>query len=208
MASASTKRNRVLLGVAVGALVLVVAFAWIGAAISPSSDTGSGQRPVPSAGVPATAVPTLAPSVIPASCAKIYSKDWTTEMNGAVLNPAWANSAGLSGTNVDAARPILTANARLNCVWGSSSGQGTNYLVTTLAAVTSAPASTAQAALQAAGYNCAPQDGGIRCAFISTNSAGNWGETGFFKDNVWISTFWQNLGPDGYTTDIVNTLWP
>lgn len=205
--SPNVKRNRMLLGISLLALVLVLGFAWLGVALSPAG-TSAGDRPQPTTSESPTLVPTPVASVIPASCDKIYTANWASTLSPNVLNPSWARSAGLIGSNNDIAKQLLRENAQLSCVWGASSAQGTDYLVTTLATVSADQAATAQAALKAAGYDCVSQSGGVRCVLQSTNSVGTWGETAFFKDNVWISTFWQNLGPDGYTSDIIDTLWP
>lgn len=205
--SPSVTRNRRLLGVSLAALVVVVVLVWLGLVLNPAGPT-AGSRPQPSDSATSAPVPTPVASVIPGSCAKIYTTDWATQLSPNVLNPSWSKSAGLIGSNNDTAQALLRQTAQLTCVWGATDAEGTNYLVTTLAVVTSDQAAAAQAALKAASYDCVTQYSGVKCVIQSTNSAGTWGETAFFKDNVWISTFWQNLGPDGYTNDIINTLWP
>ena len=60
------------------------------------------------------------------------------------------------------------------------------------------------------GYTCYTPDGGTRCE-------GSWqndtypvtdGRTLFWRDDILIDTTYSNLSPSGYTSSIVDHIWP
>ncbi len=201
-------RNRALVAVSLASVIAVVLIVVLGLVLNPTAGTLAGTRPQPSSASSATPLPSLAPSIIPASCDKVYSTDWATTLAPNVLNPSWSRSAGLLGVDDPALVQILQPNVRLTCVWGAADAQGKNYLITSLAQLTADQVTSAQSRLTALDYNCVEQSGGMRCVIEGTNADGSWGNSEFFRDGVWLATRWRNLGPDGYTSDMVSTLWP
>ena len=41
----------------------------------------------------------------------------------------------------------------------------------------------------------------------NSGSFDNWGESHFIRDGIWIATKWVNASPDGYTHDMVTTIF-
>ena len=60
---------------------------------------------------------------------------------------------------------------------------------------------------------CKPHAEGTICRtredlFVDGELYATVGETHYFRDNGWVATHWTNFAPEGYTEDIVATLWP
>ena len=47
----------------------------------------------------------------------------------------------------------------------------------------------------------------VRCIDQHEAEAGAWGESHFLREGVWIATGWVNAGPNGYTHDMVTTIF-
>jgi hypothetical protein len=94
----------------------------------------------------------------------------------------------------------LSPKVRMTCSWRTSTGETVS---TTLADVT-APASTAQAALVAAGFACDPSGAGVRCVRTSGGTV----EDHVVRDGVWLETTERGWRPVGYLDELVERLWP
>ncbi|AMB57652.1 hypothetical protein [Microterricola viridarii] len=182
-----------------------------------SAGVGSGEspaRPAPESGAPVAPLPepsTEPVSLVPADCSGIYSTDWSTQMDGLVLNPAWSSESGqpaIIGSSDEELEATLQAAAPLTCRWGNEQGGSDRALVTNVAQLHGDQSEASLARMNAIGYDCYDELGGTRCIVESKDDNGTWGESHFLRDGVWVATRWMNIAPDGYTHDIVNTLWP
>lgn len=202
--------SRTLLAVTIAAVFAVALLVVLGYTLLPKQSSESAvTRPLPTAALPSpTAAPSLQPSVIPADCSKIYTRDWAKELAPLVLNPAWAKADPGVGANDIAVKQLLEPNIQLTCQWGKAAGGSDVGLITNLAQVDADTVSLARSRMNTLGWACSDQSGGVRCVTEGSDANGSWGESDFFKDGVWIATRWSNAGPDGYTADIVHTLWP
>ena len=214
-AEASSERApaRTLLALAVALAIAAVVLTGIAVVLSPPSSQASGDaRPKPSdastVNQAVSPLATVAPSIIPADCAEIYTRDWQSELAPFELNPAWTKTDPGIGTTDDALRQLLEPGTALTCHWAKPSGGSDSGLVTTLANVDERAVALAQSRIANLGWACTEQFGGVRCVTQGEDANGTWGESHFFRDGVWIATRWSNLGPDGYTADIASTLWP
>lgn len=183
------------------------------ASASPSGSPSS--SPSVSATATASPTPTQTPATsviaLPGDCAAIYSPEMlaTLQTSGQPLNDPGVDMAA---TNVEAAFAVLeqaaAAGQSLRCSWGVPSEVG---LATQVSLVDDAQADTVLTSLHARGLNCAPYGAGTLCRIVvepAAESDGHvWGETHFLAGNGWVATSWINFGPDGYTEDIVTTLW-
>ncbi|SDS15253.1 hypothetical protein [Microterricola viridarii] len=205
----------------VAAIVLAVGAVSAGYAVGamPPSDAASAganpsetpERPAPETSTPAAPEPSAAPvSRVPATCAGIYSTDWAAQMGGLVLNPAWINEPGqpaVFGSADDTLIAVLQAADPLSCRWGSEAGGGDRFLVTNVTSLSGSQPAEVLARLAELGLSCYDELGGTRCIIEATDDNGFSGESHFVRGEVWLATRWMNIAPDGYTHDIVNTLW-
>ena len=155
--------------------------------------------------------PTTSPVGIPTDCREIYTKDWTPQMAGRVLNPAWASDPTLGtqdGTHNAEFASLLATTKQLTCHWGAPDGGSGRFIVTNIAALTIEQQAGAIANAQTNGFSCYPELDGTRCVIETVpDNDGQLGESHFFRDGIWIATLWTNLQPDGYTQDIVEALF-
>lgn len=172
-------------------------------------------RPEPEASTPGVALPEVEPSepvsAIPAECSGIYSSDWSAQLDGYVLNPAWTADPDLNSAidlPDDELNAIVQAGDPLRCQWGHENGGSDRSLRTVVIAVAPEQSAAVLARLQTLGFSCYEELEGTRCVSEESDDNGTWGESHFVREGVWIATRWMNLAPDGYTHDIVNTLWP
>lgn len=141
---------------------------------------------------------------LPVRCEDIYSPARLADLQAG--NPP-LNDPGvdLYSTNVVEGVEILDAGApSLRCTWGGPSEFG---LATSVTIVDAAQAQTIGDALLAQGFTCADQAEGTICRILEESDYATTGETHFLRGNGWIATNWINFAPDGYTEDIVDTLW-
>lgn len=201
------KTRRTLVIVSIASVLAVVGLVWAGLALTPGESSAE-LRAQPSSSPAATVPPSPSPSIIPANCAEVYSTDWASQLDPYVLNPDWAKAQPSIGTNDVALKQLLSPNVRLTCQWGKPEGGSDVGLVTSLAQIDSETESLVKSRLNALGWTCYDSSGGVRCVTEGSDANGSWGESQFLREGVWIATRWSNLAPDGYTADIVSTLWP
>lgn len=209
----------------VAALVLgtgaVAAGYFVGNANAASSDESTaGENETPARPAPQTdgnsiPIESIAPeapvsSVIPASCEGIYSIDWAPRMDGLVLNPEWALAAPIAET-VTSFDEELNETSRqtrtIVCRWGHEIGGSDRGVTTGVGPVTVEEQASVLARMQLE-FDCYEELGGTRCVSEMSDDNGSLGESHFLRDGVWIATKWLNISPEGYTHDIINTLWP
>lgn len=197
-----------------GALALVVlsTFALAGCTAAPAPTPTSTGDPTPEittlGASPSTSeTPSPEPPAdisIPASCEDIYSAEMLSLLQAG--NPP-LNDPGVTmdSTEVPEALEVLASGAQtLRCSWGLPSSYG---LATNVTIVAPDQIDAVRNALDAAGFACGDLAGGTVCRIEQTEEENSFGESHYFRANGWVSTRWINFGPQGYTEDVVATLW-
>jgi hypothetical protein len=180
-----------------------------------------GQTPTPTS-TQSVEAPTPGPSVtpietelpdaafeIPESCEQIYSAEMLAQLQAA--NPP-LNDPGvtmLSTENADLLEIIHGGAPTLRCSWGQPSEFG---LATNVTVVDAAQADVIAQALPAAGFGCEPLGEGTVCrveqrGITLDDEEFTRGETHYLGAGAVVTTAWINFSPDGYTEDVVATLW-
>lgn len=197
-----------------GVALLVVALAACAtppeASVSPPPTASS---PPPPRGTPSSSA---APSddgatalVLPGACADIYSDAMFAHLT-ATAPPLNDPLHTTPSTELAAGREVLEEAPTLRCTWGGASEYGLSTNVTMVDSGQST--SVAQAAVES-GMTCKQHAEGTICrtredVFVDGELYATVGETHYFRDTGWVATHWTNFAPDGYTEDIVATLWP
>lgn len=172
-------------------------------------------RPEPESSAPSAPLPEPSEepvSVIPASCAGIYSTDWSAQLGPELmLNPSWAEDPANGvryGTDDEGLQTVLESTTQLTCIWGDEHGEGGGTITTNLAMLSPEQQESTLAHLAGTADSCYEEIGGTRCTSEVEHEGKNWGESHFVREGIWVATKWVYVAPDGYTHDIVNTLWP
>ena len=197
--------------------VIVILVVWRGGASAPSASGETG-RPQPSSSTApiqldtATPMPTDAAAVdsrIPTDCSGLYTTDWAPVLAPLVLNPAWTTAAGSGpwvATDSTLAGQLEVATA-LHCNWTSEAGGSGQGVITNVASIATEKQGELTASIGSLGFTCYDELGGLRCVTESTGDGTTVGESHFIKDGIWIATKWIDVSPDGYTHDMVNTVF-
>ncbi|GAA1696760.1 hypothetical protein GCM10009808_12710 [Microbacterium sediminicola] len=165
----------------------------------------------PAASDSATPTPTTEPGfAVPADCRDIYSADMLAALDSA--NPP-LNDPTLtmySTENVTGLELLSSGVTSLRCTWGVGGSAG---LATNVTAITAGDADELVASFESSGMSCAEYTGGQICrieheTIDRSDNLVDTGETHYVGRGGWISTRWVNFAPEGYTEDIVATLWP
>lgn len=150
---------------------------------------------------------------IPGDCSGIYTKDWTPDFKGLVLNPARPGDESQKYAALDDVfGPALQANSKLGCLWASTDPLADEVgLRTEVASVTPELQASLIEHARTSGYTCSDEFGGTRCdieseAEVEPGQARS-GTTHFFRDGIWVSTWWSRINPAGYTVDIEKALF-
>lgn len=141
---------------------------------------------------------------IPVRCEDLYSPAMLATLEGE--NPP-LNDPGVTmdSTEVVEALEVLEEGPQtLRCSWGLPSSYG---LATNVTIVTDAQREAVLDSLPERGFACEDNDGGTLCRAQQSDGENSFGESHFFRGNGWVSTRWINFGPQGYTEDIIATLW-
>lgn len=185
----------------------------------PGAESDPIAEPSPAVSAPPDiTVPSPTPNLealLPESCDSLYSPAMraTLEGSGATLNPQWwldaydpGSRAGVIDSELQA---ILMTLPRIECAWvpweiGSEWG-----LTTAVAVVTDEQASQVNARLAALGYNANAELGGDRYVLQedATDYSLAYGESHIIREHLWFATSWVELGPSGYTADIVKQVF-
>ena len=208
------------LGVLLVVTLIVVLVFWRGGAGTPggSGNAAEETRPTPttSAEPLAVASATPAPSTPagphPTTCESIYSPGMlATFSETRTLNPEWAAAPDLPaqvGTTDAELTTVIEGAEHLTCVWGAEEGGSGSGLTTNVVFVTAAQSEAVHQRLNALGQNCYEEAGGIRCVIETAKDADGYaGESHFLRDGIWLATHYVSSGPDGYTLDMVGTIW-
>jgi hypothetical protein len=200
--------------VGVTAVVLVAAVATgcrpEGAPAPSGTPTSTTSSPTPGPSVTPTGTETpQAGFEMPAACEDIYSATMLASLQAA--NPP-LNDPGvtmLSTQNADLLEVIHSGAPTLRCSWGKPSEYG---LATNVTAIDAEQAASLASALAEAGFGCEPMGDGTVCRIeqkgvtLDDNEYTR-GETHYIADDAVVTTSWINFAPEGYTEDIVATLW-
>lgn len=176
------------------------------------SGTPSATMNEPTPGPSVTPIETEKPQAgfeVPAACEEIYSAAMLADLNAA--NPP-LNDPGvtmLSSENADVLELIHSGAQTLRCSWGQPSEFG---LATNVTAVDAEQGAAVLAALQAAGFGCEALGAGTVCRIEQRgvtldDEEYTRGETHYLGEGGLVTTAWINFAPDGYTEDVVATLW-
>ena len=179
-------------------------------AVTPTSSPSlSIEEPTPGPSV--TPIETELPDAafeLPASCEEIYSSAMLAQLQSE--NPP-LNDPGvtmLSTENADLLELIHGGARTIRCSWGQPSEFGLATNVT----VVDGQAGSIEDALTAAGFGCEPLGDGTICRIEQRgvtldDQEYTRGETHYLGAGAVVTTAWINFSPDGYTEDIVATLW-
>ncbi|KQX06965.1 MULTISPECIES: hypothetical protein [unclassified Leifsonia] len=214
MLLASSGTALALAGIAVTAAFGVPALTEQSTTPPPFAETTT---PTPEPSPTPTPTPTSTPSVaaveIPSDCSGIYTTDWTSDFNGLVLNPERPGDDSQKYAALDDVfGPTLEANSKLGCLWASADpGADEVGLRTEVASLTPELQDSLIEHAKASGYTCTNELGGTRCniqseAEVAPDEARS-GTTHFFRDGIWVSTWWLRINPPGYTEDIEKALF-
>jgi hypothetical protein len=202
------------IGVLLIVALIVVLVVWRGGAGTPSAnETPAATRPTPTASASPVAVAgAVTDGPRPTTCEAIYSPAMLdTFSQTSSLNPAWTATAA-AGTRIGTSDPDLTTiiqgTDHLSCVWADPEGGSGSGLVTNVVYVTPEQSAAALQRLRDMGQNCYEELDGTRCVIeLDTDGDGVAGESHFLRDGIWLATSFVNAGPDGYTHDIIATIW-
>jgi len=181
---------------------------------SESTQPTTSASPTPSGSTAPAATPTPTPTetaagfVVPAGCEDIYSVAMLAALradNPPLNDP---DVTMLSTQDVDLLE-IIDSEATIRCSWGEPSQYGLATNVTAIALdqadfiVDQLAVRLAHGSRHGDGTICRSEQKGITQDDEEYAS----GETHYVGGGAWVSTAWINFTPEGYTEDIVETLW-
>ncbi len=146
---------------------------------------------------------------VPGACEEIYSPEMLAQLQSA--NPP-LNDPGvtmLSTENADLLEIIHGGAPTLRCSWGQPSEFG---LATNVTAIDADQQQAVLAALPEAGFGCESLAEGTVCRIEQRgvtldDTEYTRGETHYVGGGGLVTTAWINFAPEGYTEDVVATLW-
>ncbi|ANP73956.1 hypothetical protein [Cryobacterium arcticum] len=180
---------------------------------TPGLDAGARPAPTESPAPEPVTSPTavVAPGTPqPSSCAEIYSPAMKQAFGDLVLNPKWTTQPGADvgdGAYDPELVAVITSSEHLTCRWASPAGPSGSGVDTSVVWLSPEQTTTVTERLAELGYGCYEELGGLRCLTESETGGLLVGESHFLRGGVWLATRYTNAGPDGYTHDIINTLW-
>ncbi|QKJ19845.1 hypothetical protein [Microbacterium hominis] len=181
---------------------------------SPRPSTPAATSPAPAAPTATAPAATSSPPVptgfaVPDSCDRLISASMrsTVEAQVGPLNDPGVTM--LSTQNATALELLGSGIPTLRCTWGRPGEVGVS---TTVSALDSAQVDAVTGALAEAGFGCEPVAGGALCRIEQRGVTLDdqpylLGEDHFLRDGGWIATAWLNAHPEGYTDDIIASLW-
>ena len=176
---------------------------------APTPSSSSSPSPSPTgSGSPTETAEAGEVIALPAACEQIYSP----EMLAALQQRAPLNDPGITMTstqNVGALEILTSGIPTLRCTWGAPSETG---LATNVSIVDAAQSAAVVDALAGSGFTCEPIHGGTVCRFERTvitqdDVQVSLTETHVLRGNAWVSTATVDFEAEGYSEDIVATLW-
>jgi hypothetical protein len=183
---------------------------------SPSATESASPTPTPTP-EPSVTPPTPAPGAtgqpgatiqLPAACEDIHSEAllaMMTDMGMGLNDPG----VTLLSTEMTQGLEILESAPTIRCSWGAPSEFG---LATNVTIVDAAQATALEQAMRDTGMTCTEYEQGTLCRIETEHLQDDdvvttTGETHYLRGNAWVSTHWIEFNPEGYTEDIVETLW-
>ncbi|MFV0374257.1 hypothetical protein [Microbacterium sp.] len=141
--------------------------------------------------------PSVSTTPLPTECEALMPPAMLTEFDGIPLN---ADGMG-GGIRADSSRV---------CVWGSPGAPRTRLVVVIGYAPQRAADDELYRLRTEEGYNCYNVSDGIRCerSWQQDDLPLPAGRTLFYRDGVIIDTQYSGIGPVGFTSSIVATVWP
>lgn len=159
-----------------------------------------------------SATPTATPDdsfAFPSDCEAAYTPEMFATLESTVP-PLNDPGTTMTSTEVVAAIEVLSgAEQTIRCSWGPPSERG---MATNVTVVTPAQAETITDALVNEGFSTEDLEGGTlhrleRETLTLDDEIIPLGETHYLRDDVWVSTRWITVNPDGYTEAIIASLW-
>jgi hypothetical protein len=200
-----------------GAVVVLAVAASVAVACRPEPAPDATAAPTPSisprpTGPSPTPIETQLPDAgfeVPAACEDIYSAAMldALEADNPPLNDPGVTM--LSTQNVDLIQILDSGVPTLRCSWGTPGEYG---LATNVTAVDEEQAAYIPQELADSGLLCEPFAEGTVCrieqkGITLDDEEYSGGETHYVGGGGWVSTSWINFAPEGYTEDIVDTIW-
>jgi hypothetical protein len=180
------------------------------ASVSPTASTSPTASASPTAATPTPTESAQAGEDIelPPGCEKLYSP----AMLASLQQKGPLNDPGVTMTstqNVDALELLTSGIPTIRCTWGAPSETG---LATNVSIVDAEQSAAIATALANAGFACESRDGATVCRYTQTmvdldDDLVELTETHALRANAWVSTATINFASDGYTEDILATLW-
>ncbi|HYI50379.1 MAG TPA: hypothetical protein VEX42_02280 [Microbacterium sp.] len=145
---------------------------------------------------------------LPTGCEQLYSSG----MLASLQQKGPLNDPGVTMTStqtVDALELLTSGIPTIRCTWGAPSETG---LATNVSIVDAAQSAAIATALANAGFACESRDAATVCRYTQTmvdldDDLVELTETHALRANAWVSTATINFGSEGYTEDIMATLW-
>jgi len=216
--STALSRRAAIVRMGTGAIALLtLSLGLVGCQPEPSpSATPSRSQASPSPS-PSMSTPTPTPSEtaqtgadieLPTACEQLYSPAMlaSLQQRGPLNDPG----VTMTSTQTVGALEILASGiATLRCSWGAPSETG---LATNVSIVDHTQSAAVLDSLAGAGFACDPVEGGTVCRFEKSmidldDNIVVLGEEHVLRGNAWVSTATINFAQDGYTEDIIATLW-
>jgi len=213
MSSMNARHNALHRAAAGAAAVAVLCVGLVGcqpepiptSAPTPSSSASRSATGSPSPGETAQAGAEI---VLPTACEQLYSPAMlaTLQQRGPLNDPGTTMT---STQNVGALEVLTSGVPTLRCTWGAPSETG---LATNVSIVDAAQSAAVVDALTGSGFTCEAIDEGTVCRFERTvitqdDDQVSLTETHVLRGNAWVSTATVDFEAEGYSEDIVATLW-
>lgn len=179
-------------------------------------------EPAPSTSASASTSPTSTPSAspsatptpdesfgFPASCDDLYSPGMRAALEADVPPLNDAGTTMVSTENAEALEALGAAGQTIRCSWGPPSERG---LATNVTVVSAEQSEALAASFAQNGFSTEDVDGGTlhrisQEVITLDDELVKKGEIHYLRDDVWVSTRWINVEPEGYTEDIIASLW-
>ncbi|WP_461474051.1 hypothetical protein [Microbacterium sp. HJ5] len=209
------RRRRATRAMAVAVVLIAAAATTVACQPEPEAEPTGDSTPTIVATPTGTETPTPTPTataaafVVPEACEDIYSAAMLADLEEE--NPP-LNDPGVtmvSTQDVDLLEIIEGGAPTIRCSWGQPSEFG---LATNVTAVDADQATFVTEQLSAGGFGCEELGEGTVCRWEQKgvtldDEEYTSGETHYVGGGAWVSTAWINFAPDGYTEDIVETIW-
>jgi hypothetical protein len=145
---------------------------------------------------------------LPAACEQLYSP----EMLASLQQRGPLNDPGVTMTstqNVGALEVLSSGIPTIRCSWGVPSGTG---LATNVSLVDASQSAVILDALTGAGFGCEQTGSATICRYEKTvvdldDNIVTLAETHVLRANAWVSTASIDFSQEGYSEDIIATLW-